>query len=83
MRNLAEVARAAVARAHAAEQTGKAPVQVVTVPSLPIRQPTPWPGYRRWRVRRANGETFSVTVPQGSTIPEMTAFFCGCTCIPE
>jgi hypothetical protein len=52
-------------------------------PPATAAQPTPWPGYRRWRIRRANGETFGVTVPQGATIPEMTAFFCGCTCIPE
>ena len=85
MRNLLDVARAAVAaqKAADAEQTGKAEPYVVLVPALPIRQPTPWPGYRRWRIHRANGETFGVTVPQGSTVPEMTAFFCGCTCIPE
>jgi hypothetical protein len=41
------------------------------------------PRYRRWRIRRASGNEFGVFVPKGATIAEMTAFFCGCTCIPE
>lgn len=45
-------------------------------------QPTPWPGYRRWRIRRASGEMFGVTVPQGATIPEMCDLYCGCLCVP-
>lgn len=47
-------------------------------------QPTPsWPGYRRWQIARGNGERFGVFVPKGATIPEMTAFYCGCVCVPE
>ena len=83
MRNLVEVARAAVARAHAAEQKTADQVQVVTVPALPIQQPTPWPGYRCWQITRATGEQFGVFVPRGATIPEMAAFYCGCVCVPE
>jgi hypothetical protein len=59
------------------------PESCAVAPPATAAQPSPWPGYRRWQIRRASGEQFGVFVPKGATIPEMTAFYCGCVCVPE
>lgn len=59
------------------------PKSCAVAPPATSAQPIPWPGYRRWRIRRPNGEEFGVFVPRGATIAEMTAFYCGSVCIPE
>lgn len=40
--------------------------------------------YRRWRIERANGDAFALSVPQGATRQEVQQQFAGCVAaLPE